>query len=1140
MRWRRFILWAALGAIALIVLVMGWLLTADLGVFKPQLERLVTEEIGQEFSIDGELHIDLSRHMTLVAEDLRFANAPWAESDDMISVARVEVTIDLLSLFRGLLLIENLDIDDTRVLLLNPGDTEPNWERLRYWLFEVETDIEVLFGVIDIDRLQVRLESVERDRPLNLDIETFDQAYRDDGFLELGLDATLDGRVVRLDGELGTWEALLAGKDLRFDVEAVLDTFEFSARGRIDDVAAPLKPEIEFTAAGPDIDDLSRMLGVGEEGEGDINLSGSLARSPGDNLVLSVRGNLGMTEVDAAGEVSDLQSFGNVRLKAVASGPDLGRILRLAGIHQVREAPFMLNIDAETLDGTLLVREASMVFAQAQFEGSARLPKFPGIDDAVIRIRIEGPDIERFRYITGIPGAASGPFSLAWTMDVRDDGIEIFDFEAETDLGKIEADGSIGNPEDLNGSQLRFRLTSGNLARTAGAYGLGGLPAVPVEITGGAEYTREGIRSVTPVVVTIPENSASFDGFVPFTTAAVGADIHVGVKGADFAHFVNLFTEVEDLPSLPYDVTARLRIEQQGYRFDDFDGTLGSSSLSGNGLLVLDDSLSGTRFNLKAGGPALEELTAAFGGLGLQPGPYELSAGIAVTTDSMRLRELILDRKNGHLELDLSVGLPTSRKWLDFALSTKGGDVRSLVGNLQSFEPYEQPFLVDARGKMRGDRVDFERVSGAVGEATFEAAGQLAFGEDSSTEFNLELTVPNLAAVGTVNGRRFNEQAFSLRAVAAGRQGTISVDDLDIRIGDSDLRGKVRWRGGDVPEITVDIRSERLVYLPPLVEREDYDREPEFDDGRLIPDIAIPFEAMKKIDASVTADIRELQRGNLHLRNVEFDASLRDGALDVRTLRFDGLSGALQARASLEPAGGAGAASLEVVARDIAFGLREANQDLAMKTDMDVKLRATGADTRAMAGRANGIIFLNVHGGRITANRVVRALYGDMLEEMLDTINPFRQSDPYTEFECLIVPVSITDGQVSGAPNVFASTGKIRIVLQGSVNLKTEKIKLGVRSTPRRIVSLSAAELVNPYLQIVGTMAAPQLAVDEAGVLITGGAAVATGGLTLLARGIWDRLSKSGDACKQMSGQAQKALEGQLPDLSIEGTTRTE
>ena len=81
---------------------------------------------------------------------------------------------------------------------------------------------------------------------------------------------------------------------------------------------------------------------------------------------------------------------------------------------------------------------------------------------------------------------------------------------------------------------------------------------------------------------------------------------------------------------------------------------------------------------------------------------------------------------------------------------------------------------------------------------------------------------------------------------------------------------------------------------------------------------------------------------------------------------------------------------------------------------------------------------------------------------------------------------------------------------------------------------LTDKTIYTEHLQIVGTLTSPQLAVDEAGVLITGGAAVATGGLSLLARGIWDRLSRSRNACAQVSEHALKEFEGRLPDLVIE------
>jgi uncharacterized protein involved in outer membrane biogenesis len=65
MRWRRLAFWFTFTALALIVLALSWLWTADLGVFKPQVERIVTQELGREFSIRGKFEVDLARQTTI-------------------------------------------------------------------------------------------------------------------------------------------------------------------------------------------------------------------------------------------------------------------------------------------------------------------------------------------------------------------------------------------------------------------------------------------------------------------------------------------------------------------------------------------------------------------------------------------------------------------------------------------------------------------------------------------------------------------------------------------------------------------------------------------------------------------------------------------------------------------------------------------------------------------------------------------------------------------------------------------------------------------------------------------------------------------------------------------------------------------
>jgi len=1141
MRWRRIAFWVTFSTLALIVLALTWLWTADLGLFKPQVEKFVTQELGREFRIGGEFQVDLASQTTIIAEDIHLANPDWADTDDMVTVGRAELRIDLWSLFNGPVLVELVDIDDTSVLLLNPGDQAPNWE-LAMPEEPDEPGLDILFAQVDIDRLQVRLESVERERPLNLVVERFDQVHRDDDFLDLELRATLEGRRADVDGEIGTWSALLAGKDIAIDLDAVLDTFTLSAHGRVDDVADLRRPAIEFTAAGPDVDDLTRMLGLGEEGEGDISLSGSLEPVEDGPLLLSIKGNLGQTEIDAVGEIADLQSFEKIELSVTASGPDLGRVLRLAGIHEVRESPFMLRLDAETRDGSLVVQEANMVFADAQIAATANIPNFPTIDDAVMSLRIEGPDLERFRYVTGMPGAASGPFSLGFTIDVRDDGVEVLELVTKTSLGELQADGSIGDPDTFLGTELNIRVRTDSLARLAGAYDIEDMPDKPAEISGRAEYTEAGIRTKGPVSVVIDGDSAQVDGLITMQDGIRGTDVTVKAEGGDLAALVAMFAEVTGVPALPYEVSGRLRVTDEGFRFTGITGLLGTSSVSGEGLLVLADMIAGSWFVVVASGPDLSEILESASEIQVRPGRFDLDGKIEFRADAIELSKFKLERDTGNARLDVTIGIDRPQQYLDFDMEASGRDVRNVLGGTGSFEAFEQPFSITARGKVRGSHWTFDSMDAAVGDATVAAAGDLEFVDaKAKTEFDFALNIPSLAAVGAIDGRRFQDQGFSVSANFIGGDGLLTAEKLDVRIGDSDIHGKVLVHKGDVPEVDIEVYSDRLVFRPFLEDAEEEPvAEPEFEDGRLIPDVAMPVEALRKLNGSLDIDIGELERQALFLKDIELDARLEDGRLDMSKIGFKARSGELLARASYDPSADIGAASLEIVARDLALGLRETNVDLAMTMDFDVNLRSAGTATRALAGNANGIVYASAHGGRITSNPYLEAIYGDLLEETLNNINPFRKTDPYTDFECIIVPLSIDDGLVTGAPSVFVSTDKLRMVIQGLLNLKTEEIKVGIRTTPRKIVSFSAAELVNPYLQLVGTLAEPKLAVDEAGVLITGGAAVATAGLSLLARGLYDRLSKSGDPCKQMSEQAMKELEGRLSELVIEPPPETE
>jgi hypothetical protein len=296
---------------------------------------------------------------------------------------------------------------------------------------------------------------------------------------------------------------------------------------------------------------------------------------------------------------------------------------------------------------------------------------------------------------------------------------------------------------------------------------------------------------------------------------------------------------------------------------------------------------------------------------------------------------------------------------------------------------------------------------------------------------------------------------------------------------------------------------------------------------------------MRKLNATVTIDIGELRRERLVLTAITLRAQLRDGAFRLHDVGFQNGAGWLRARASIEPAGGAGKAALALKARGLSLGLVD-DDDIGppSSTDMDINLEANGSDLRALAGNSNGVLYFDGHEFTVANNAYLKRLYGDLLNEILETINPFAKSNNVTQIGCIVLPVEIADGKLQFAPEALMRTDKIRIVSHAAIDLKSEKIEMTFRTTPRKGLTISAGEIFNPFVMVVGTLAKPRLAVDAKGTLISGGAAVATGGLSILARATWERLNRSKNPCETAAQQGLEVVQDRFAEFPARSGTQ--
>jgi hypothetical protein len=160
-----------------------------------------------------------------------------------------------------------------------------------------------------------------------------------------------------------------------------------------------------------------------------------------------------------------------------------------------------------------------------------------------------------------------------------------------------------------------------------------------------------------------------------------------------------------------------------------------------------------------------------------------------------------------------------------------------------------------------------------------------------------------------------------------------------------------------------------------------------------------------------------------------------------------------------------------------------------------------------------------------------RALFlGDFWRNVAATVMPGMAVADATEVRCLAAFAMATDGVVLTTPAAVMQSRRFNVIGHGAMDLHSEQLDLYLSTAPRRgRLELSVAEIVNPYIKVAGTLAAPQLAVDPRGVLFSGGAAVATAGISILAKGVRDRLFRAEDPCAAAAEEARHLAEGTQP-----------
>ncbi|HEX3990156.1 MAG TPA: AsmA family protein, partial [Acetobacteraceae bacterium] len=122
-------LWLGLaGAVVVVGLVIGFLFwTLNSGSLKPRLIEAVQRATGRTLTISGQTRFELSLSPTVSMENVALANPPGFSRANMITVARVEVGLDLLPLLEHRLEVDHVTLVQPDVVLETDASGRHNW-----------------------------------------------------------------------------------------------------------------------------------------------------------------------------------------------------------------------------------------------------------------------------------------------------------------------------------------------------------------------------------------------------------------------------------------------------------------------------------------------------------------------------------------------------------------------------------------------------------------------------------------------------------------------------------------------------------------------------------------------------------------------------------------------------------------------------------------------------------------------------------------------------------------------------------------------------------------------------------------------------------------------------------------------------
>jgi uncharacterized protein involved in outer membrane biogenesis len=359
---------------------------------------------------------------------------------------------------------------------------------------------------------------------------------------------------------------------------------------------------------------------------------------------------------------------------------------------------------------------------------------------------------------------------------------------------------------------------------------------------------------------------------------------------------------------------------------------------------------------------------------------------------------------------------------------------------------------------------------------------------------------------------------LSVHATLASEADGLAVSGLRVKLGQTEASGDLRVRrvkdrtliDGQLASPDIDwpvLARDAGRPPPPPVPKDELFRHHPLAWGAI--------DALDGIDTALALRAQKLKlRSGVQLTDVAATLSSHDDKVDLPAFSMQLLGG--KASGSLKLVGAKRSAQLKLAASGVRLeryfserGRKVPVSGGAMEISASVSGR--GGSLRELAGTLDGVA--TIRGGAL----LVRSQKAGEVESLLTSLLPLlsEKDAPQIRLACFAAHLPFSNGVA--APAVVGARSEVsKLLTSGTVDMKRQSTDLHGRVRARNGISLGIAALSGD-IRISGPLRKPKVALDPVGTpsaLARLGAAVVTGGWSLVATAAWDAANPGADPCE--------------------------